>query len=252
MLNKFLSLLPVMTIFCVFLGFVPTVSANKIYVVGVQNFSQYYPYSSYQDQVYKGFNRELLDAFARKHNYQFKYQALPIKRLYRRFVDEKLDLKYPDSPKWSPDVKAGKEVIYSEPVVHYIDGVMVLNDRVNTGVGNLKRLGMIAGFTPWPYLDAIDNKQIEIDESYKYDYLLMKIISGRVDGGYSNIAVSQFYLNQMGMAEDTLVFDDSLPHSSGTRHLSSIKHPELIDQFNAFLIEEAEWVNKLKKRYQLQ
>ncbi|OOF11272.1 hypothetical protein BZG83_12695 [Salinivibrio sp. PR919] len=228
------------------------VHANPTYVIGVQNFSQYYPYSSYANRNYSGFNRELLDMFAKTQNYRFIYKPLPLKRLYHRFVDGAVDFKYPDSPKWSPEIKRKSKIFYSEPVVNYIDGVMVIDDNYGQSLNQLKYLGVVAGFTPYPYQSRISAGQIQVDECYKYDSLLMKVVSGRVDGGYANVAVAQFYLEQMGFQKGSVRFDDTLPHSKGTRHLSTIKYPEVIAEFNRFLVDHKEDVDALKASYGLE
>ncbi|SIO33981.1 transporter substrate-binding domain-containing protein [Salinivibrio sp. ES.052] len=225
------------------------VHAKTTYVVGVQSFSQYYPYSAYSNRNYSGFNRELLDMFANEYHYRFVYKALPLRRLYHRFVDGVVDLKYPDSPDWSPDIKKDSEVIYSDPVVDYIDGVMVIDQHYGQPLNTLRTLGTVSGFTPKPYQSRISAGTIRLDESYKYDSLMMKVVSGRVDGGYANIAVAQFYLDQMGFKKGSVRFDDTLPHVKGTRRLSTIHYPKVIKEFNQFLAESEEKVSALKARY---
>ncbi|OOE89200.1 substrate-binding periplasmic protein [Salinivibrio sharmensis] len=228
------------------------VSAKSTFVVGVQSFSQYYPYSAYSNRNYSGFNRELLDMFANEYHYRFVYKALPLRRLYHRFVDGAVDLKYPDSPAWSPELKKRVKVTYSDPVVSYIDGVMVIDQNYGQPLDKLNFLGVVAGFTPQPYQSRISTGKIRVDESYKYDSLLMKVISGRIDGGYANIDVAQFYLDQMGLKKGSVKFDDTLPHVKGTRHLSTIHYPKLINEFNQFLADNQEQINELKARYGLE
>lgn len=226
-----------------------SVNAKTTYVVGVQSFSQYYPFSAYSNRSYSGFNRELLDMFANTHHYRFVYKALPLTSLPSRFVDGVVDLKYPDSPDWDRDIKKGVNVIYSEPVVDYIDGVMVIDQNYGQPIDQLQRLGTVVGFTPELYQSRIRSGQIRLNESYKYDSLMMKLVSGRIDGGYANIAVAQFYLDQMGFKKGSVRFDDTLPHEKGTRRLSTIHHPKLIDEFNQFLSDKQEAISALKARY---
>ncbi|WP_131828034.1 transporter substrate-binding domain-containing protein [Salinivibrio sp. PR6] len=228
------------------------VSAKTTYVVGVQSFSQYYPYSAYSNRNYSGFNRELLDMFANEYHYRFVYKALPLRRLYRRFVEGAVDLKYPDSPDWSPDIKKKVSVTYSDPVVSYTDGVMVIDQHYGRPLDEFRFLGVVAGFTPHPYQSRISAGKIRVDESYQYDSLLMKVISGRVDGGYANIDVAQFYLDQMGLKKGSVKFDDTLPHVKGTRHLSTIHYPKLIKEFNQFLADNQAKITELKARYGLE
>jgi len=226
-----------------------SVNAKTTYVVGVQSFSHYYPFSAYSNRSYSGFNRELLDMFANTHHYRFVYKALPLTSLPSRFVDGVVDLKYPDSPDWDRDIKKGVNVIYSEPVVDYIDGVMVIDQNYSQPIDQLHRLGTVVGFTPELYQSRIRSGQTRLNESYKYDSLMMKLVSGRIDGGYANIAVAQFYLDQMGFKKGSVRFDDTLPHEKGTQRLSTIHHPKLIDEFNQFLSDKQEAISALKARY---
>jgi len=221
------------------------------YVVGVQNFKEYLPYSTYQNNDYSGFNRELLDLFASVNGYNFEYRALPIKRLYSDFLEGKVDLKYPDSPFWSKNLKEGIDVIYSDALVEYIDGVIVKTERLNAGIESLKTLGMIGGFTPFAYLGRINDNKISVQEVFNIEGLLRQVNSGRVDGAYLNTMVSQYYIDKTLGQGTKLVFDPDLPFSKGTRHLSTIKYPELIANFNKFLIEHKAEVDTLKEKYKV-
>ncbi|OOE33629.1 transporter substrate-binding domain-containing protein [Salinivibrio kushneri] len=228
------------------------VSAKTTYVVGVQSFSQYYPYSAYSNRNYSGFNRELLDMFANEYHYRFVYKALPLRRLDRRFVEGAFDLKYPDSPDWGQKIKKKASVTYSDSVVSYTNGVMVIDQYYGRPLDEFRLLGTVTGFTPHPYQSRINAGKIRVDESYQYDSLLMKVISGRVDGGYTNIDVAQFYLDQMGLKKGSVKFDDALPHVKGTHHLSTIHYPKLIKEFNQFLADNHAKVTELKARYGLE
>lgn len=218
------------------------------FVVGVESID-YYPLYATQDNEYKGYGRALLDAFAKSKGYTFSYEPLPVKRLFNTFLTtDKLDFKFPDNEYWSGDAKKGKGVVYSEPAVEYIDGVSVKPENIGKGTDALKSMGLIGGFTAWDYLDAINSGAIKTDESRNYQNLLRKGFSGRVDGVYSNVAVVRYQLKQMGK-EGALVFDKDLPHTRSNYHLSSIKHPEVVKEFNEFLAANAGMVEKLKQEY---
>lgn len=230
---------------------IPGTLSAQSYVIGVQDFEEYLPYSTYNDGDYTGFNRELLDLFASVKGYSFEYRALPIKRLYADFLEGRVDLKYPDSPFWSRDIKEGIDVIYSEPLVEYIDGVIVKTEKLNAGVESLKTLGMIGGFTPFAYLGLINEKKISLQELTSIEGLLRQVNAGRIDGAYLNTMVSQYYIEKTLARGTKLDFDPGLPHSRGTRHLSTIKHPELLNSFNNFLVEYKDKVEELKRKYKV-
>ncbi len=229
-----------------------SVFAQREFIIGVQNFKDYLPYSQYDKEEYTGFSRKILDLFASNHGYIFTYKAYPVKRLYRVFLEESVDFKYPDNPYWSSDLKKGKDIQYTDPVVEYIDGVLVKPENKGKNLSFLKKLGIIRGFTPFPYLKLIQEKTLETHENSNYEGLLRQALIGRVDGAYLNIAVSRYYLKKYFNNPEVLVFDSSLPHARSHRYLSSIKHPKIIEEFNEFLREKKEVIENLKKEYRVE
>ena len=226
-----------------------TGATEREFTVVVQDYETLPPYSSYKDGEYTGFNRELLDLFAETQGYTFNYLALPVKRLFFEFVNGTGDLKYPDNPQWQQKIKKDAAIVYSEPVVEYIDGVMVEPGNKGKSVDDVKKLGIVAGWTPWPYLGRKNDGMVEFLENSSYEGLLKQTMFGRNDGAYSNIAASQYYLKNILKKPEALAFDDTLPHVRSSRRLSSINHPELVEQFNAFLVEHASEVQALKEKY---
>ncbi len=236
-----------------FLLFPMTLTAqDRVYVVGVQSFKEYLPYSQYQNHNYTGFNREVLDLFSKHAGITLKYDAMPIKRLYVAFLKKRVDFKYPDNPYWQSKEKKGLGVTYSKPVVGYIDGMMVARDNLGAGIEKIKKVAIPAGFTAFGYSDKIASGEIVFTEVFNYRNLLNRVILKRADGVYSNIIVSQYYLREVLKTPNALVFDPSLPHKKSTRHLSTIMHPDIIKHFDAFLVEQKEAVNLLRKKYHLE
>jgi len=221
------------------------------FVIGVQDFEHYLPYSQYSNKQYTGFNKELLQLFAQKKSYKFTYLAYPIKRLYRVFINKKIDFKYPDNPYWSAKIKEKSKIIYSNKVVEYIDGVMVKKSNRNIKIDELKNLGIVAGFTPFPYVEYIKVGQMKISEEFDYKTMIIKVLLERYEGIYSNIAVTKHYLNDVMHKEEDLVFNDKLPYVRSNRHLSSIKYPKIILEFNEFLKVEKIKIDELKKKYKI-
>ncbi len=246
------KIIKVIAIVCLWSFSIPMAysTEKKNFIIGVQNFAEYLPYSQYKGKQYTGFNREVFDLFAETKGYTFEYQAFPIKRLYKQFLDGNVDLKYPDNSYWSAKLKEGKDIKYSDPLVEYIDGVMVVPEK--KGDVQLKVLGVIRGFTPFPYLELIKEKSITIEENTGYKGLLKQTLNNRVDGAYSNIAVSQYYLEKEFKNSQALVFDSSLPHVRSQRFLSSFKHPELIEEFNQFLKDHSDAIARLKQQHRVE
>jgi len=218
--------------------------------MGVESI-EYYPIYAKREGKYSGFARELFDTFAKKYGHTISYKPLPIKRLFGEFLNGRLDLKFPDNAYWANDLKADKKVIYSGDVLEYIDGVMVLPENLKTGKSQLKTLGIVRGFTPWDYMEDIEAKKIKVIENNSLNGLVKMMQSNRMNGVYFNIAVARFFLKHTLFEENAIVFDESLPHSRNAYQLSTIKHPDIIDQLNSFLKEEALFVSELKTKYEV-
>lgn len=187
-----------------------------------------------------------MDAFAKDKGYTLVFKSLPVSRLFDKFLNsDELDFKFPDNELWSADAKNGKNVVYSAPTVQYVDGVSVKPDLKNMKIDDLKVLGIIRGFTAWEFIDRIKNKSMSLDEVNDFEGMLKKTILGRTDGAYSNIVVLNQRLKDMG-SPDALVFADGLPHTKSAYHLSSIKHPEVISEFNSWMTENQDRITKMK------
>lgn len=226
-------------------------SAGPTYVVGVEALN-YYPHYSNADGTFSGFARDLLDAFAQTQGYRFDYRPLPVARLYKTFFAGELDFKYPDNPDWQTSKRQGLEIHYSAPLASYIDGVLLLPANQGKGVARLTSLGTVRGFTPRDYLDAIARGSLEVREVTTLKQSLLQGINGRVDGVYMNVDVGRYQLDKVLNRPGALVFDESLPHSSGAYRLSSIRHPTLLDALNVFIHSHAAEVQAMKDKYGLQ
>jgi hypothetical protein len=224
---------------------------EKIFVIGVENI-EYYPLYAYRDGKYIGYSREILDAFAKEQGYTFKYKPLPVLRLFKRFLEEQtLDLKYPDNEYWQAEMREGNTIHYSEPVIDYIDGVVVLPENKGKGVEHLKHLGVVLGFTAWEYLEDIEAGRIKQEGCTNYISMLEITKRKRIDGAYGNIDIAKYHLENTMKQPDALVFDPDLPYTKSSYRLSSIKYPEVIQEFSTWLIEHKEFVENLKAKYKV-
>lgn len=232
------------------LGMLTSSSYGAHYVIGVERI-QYMPHYTHDAGEYTGFARELFDMWAHDNKHTVEYRILPISRLFRDFLkaDSSLDFKFPDSKFWKQDMKKGINVVYSTPVVDYIDGVMVKPEKMGLGKKMIKTLGTARGFTAWDYLSDIKAKRILVKENNSFSGLLRQVLLGRVDGAYINIAVAHYHLEHQLKNPGALVFDPKLPHTKSTYHLSSIKHPKAIKEFNQWLIKNKGKVAALKQKW---
>lgn len=219
-------------------------------VVGVEKLD-YLPYYSEVDGEYKGFAKELLDAFAKTKGYNIKYRVLPVRRLFKELLDESVDFKFPDNPYWQRDMKKVKKIIYSNTVVKTIDGVMVLPANKGNGIKKFKKIGTVMGFTPWPFKEMISKGEIKVSENPNFKGLLTQVIKGRVSGAYLNPVVANYQLKNVLQKPGALVYDSSLPFSKNNYLLSTVKHKKVINEFNTFLTENKTLIQSLKDKYEI-
>lgn len=237
-----LAVVSVCTVLCA-----PAHAEPRSFVVGVEELD-YYPVYSVQKGDYVGAARDILDAFAQAKGYALSYRPLPIKRLYAELLSGGIDFKFPDNPSWAPDVKQGQNVVYSAPVIGYVDGVLVRPEHLGRGSDSVRTLGTVSGFTPFAWLDAIRDGRVQLKENPRMDLLLRQVTMERLDGAYASVAVANYQLeSNLGMP-GALVFDPRLPHSRDYYRVSTLTHPQIIAEFNAWLAANAATVKAIKDR----
>lgn len=217
-------------------------------IIGVENI-HYMPHYTTRDGVYQGFARKMLDRFAREQGFQVIYRPLPLNRLYHEFVIGKLDLKYPDNPQWSNDIKGNRLIHYSRPVVPYIDGAIVRRIDLGRGLDGLDVLGTVRGFTPFSYLQEITSGRIILLENTSTISLLTLLENQRIQALYANPDVLGYLLRQQPQLFSDLAFDPDLPHSKGYYRLSSIKYPKVIRSFDLWMARHAEELSKMRDEF---
>lgn len=217
----------------------------QTYKIGVEDLNYFPVYAFGQEK--KGYSYEILELFAQKEGIKFEYVILPVKRLYKYFMDEKVDFKFPDHPTWKKDEKKGKTIIYSNPAIEYIDGVLVKKE--NKEKKEIQTLGTLLGFTPWDYLQEIQEKKIKLFENSDFSSLLQGVMKESIEGAYLNIEVGFEALEKLGASRGDFAFNPFLKHTQSHYHLSSIKHKDIINKFNTFLIKEEENIKNIIKKY---
>lgn len=240
----------IFSLFWLSLGGWTKISLAQELVMGVEDI-EYYPYYAKRDGRYAGFAKELFDEFGKEYGHNIRYRLLPIKRLYSDLLNGRVDLKFPDNPHWAKKRKLGKEVLYSDGVVDYIDGVMVLPKNVGKGKAALKNLGTVRGFSPWTFMGDVESGEIILHENSDLTGLIKSIKSRRVDGVYFNILVARYFLKYTFFEEGVVVFDEGLPHTRDTYYISTLRHKDILRQFNEYMIKNAEFVEGLKIKYEV-
>ncbi|WDD99783.1 substrate-binding periplasmic protein [Thalassomonas actiniarum] len=199
--------------------------AGKELLIGVENIN-YYPISAMRHGQYAGFSRDVLDAFAERYGHNIIYKAYPVKSLFGAYLAGQVDFKFPDNSGWAQESKHKRIITYSQAVLESIDGVMVYPHAQGRGLGALKRLGTIVGFTRFAYLDAIAAGKVKRHEHESLDGLMKLVKSNYVDGVYSNIFVTRYFLKNSSYGSQYIVFDKTLPYEMTGYALSSFKSPE--------------------------
>ncbi|CAA7618832.1 ABC transporter substrate-binding protein [Magnetospirillum sp. SS-4] len=205
-------------------------------VVGVEAID-YSPVYGYRDGQFTGAGREILDAFAQARGYRMVYQAYPVKRLLAELLHGGIDLKFPDSPDWQQSLRQGRGISYSRPVIAYIDGTVVRRERLGLKLGDVQGIGTVAGFTPFAWQEHIQAGKVELKENPSFEQLLRQVQAGRIDGAYVNVAVALSAAETLLAPPGALAFAPTLPHIAESYRLSSLKVPEVIAEFDAWLAD---------------
>ncbi|CAM3826881.1 substrate-binding periplasmic protein [Vibrio aquimaris] len=236
-------------ILSVFILIFSQVSYGKNLIIGVENID-YHPISSIKSGEYAGYARELLDHFAKEYNHNITYRPLPIVRLFHELVEDEIDLKFPDNPNWASDFKQGTDITYSQSALSYTDGIMVSADKL--GQTKLKTLGIVRGFTPYAVINEVNQGAIKVKEFNNIKTLISIFLNrGDVEGVYFNVAIASYTMRSLGIDDEIIAFDSSLPHINGDYFLSTVKHTDIIKEFDEFLERNSSFVEKLKEKYGL-
>lgn len=252
-LNKIINLLIALGLFIFLLC--PTSSSasnnkqNNHFVVAVGDYD-YLPYTGFVNDKFAGFGAEVLTAFAKSRGYTFEYRRLSVPRMFKEFLeaDETIDFMYPNNQYWNEAEQKKKQVIFSEPVIEYVDGVLVLEKNKDMTLEELKDLVVMKGFDAVQYKKYVEQKKIRIFEHSDILGSMRMIQNGRMQGAYLNPVVAAYY-QQTVLGGKPLFLAESLPYIKSSYLLSSIKHPKIIEEFNSFLASEKELMGKLKLKY---
>ena len=101
-------------------------------------------------------------------------------------------------------------------------------------------------------MSLIKSGSITVNDGNSLNSVVKQALNNRVDGAYFNVSVAKYFLEHQLKKPNVLIFDESLPHTTSNYHFSSIKHPEIIKQFNAWQIEQAGWILDKRREYGLE
>lgn len=221
-------------------------SDAKHFVIGVQDTS-YYPLYDFPNP---SFSKDLLDAFAASKGYTFDYLPLPIKRINHWFSESSIDFKYPDNSRWLIGASFHDRVKYSDPVVELIACTVVHRSKENVVKKEVRKLGTLLGFHPTLWLDEIARGETILVESPSTLNIVRQTVLGSVDATNIEPNVVFHHLRLLNQ-ESELVISKNIHYETYFYHLSTIKHPEVLKEFNQFLKENQQLLKKLKEKYKI-
>ncbi len=226
-------------------------SSAQALTLGVEatNYSPYYFLN--EKQKYQGAAREIFDLFSEINILKFSYYPMPVPRLFNEFVKGNLDLKFPDNPLWSASLQSEVKVFYSKPVFNINEALLVLKkNETEIPKTEIKKVGTILGFSVPGIASSIANNDFETVKTQEVYQLIHMLMNDRVQAVYFNENVALNLAKKM-YPQKKLSTHSQYPPFQYAYHLSSIKHPELIRQFDQFLISHAEPIAKIRDRYGL-
>ena len=228
---------------------VPLQVCAKKLTVGVEE-SDYLPIYKGAGKDYVGYARELLDDFAAKYGHSLTYSVMPVLRLHYEFARNKtVDIKFPDNPYWAEGIKQGEKIAYSRGVITVTEGLLVLpSARGRAGVGTIVTM---RGFTPYPYLKQIEQKSLAVIEANSPEAAIGMVAVGRGDAVYLGVITANHLMEEVMKRPGMLVFDDKLPSTKSVFSLSSILHPDVIKQFDEYLVKDKSAIARLKAKYKI-
>lgn len=219
-------------------------------VVGVEDLS-YYPLFDFKNE-HDTFTTELLKEFGNQYNYQFEYMAMPVKRFGMWLFEQDIDLKFPDNSRWNESDEVNllaKQITYSSPVVELVAGTITANPNLKTKQ-EIKVLGTLLGFHPTKWLNEVRSGEVELYESSSTMMLLQQLLRGHLDAVNLEPSVVQHYLSIINK-ENSIAINRHFDFEVYSYHLSTVKHPSVIADFNEFLKGNAELLKSLKNKYKI-
>lgn len=231
-------------IFCISLGKVVQAST---FVMGVEDVS-YYPYFDFASGQ-PSFAQALFDQFAKDNGHQISYLPLPIKQFPKWLYEENIDFKFPDNARWQETNNTHHLKIYfSNEIVAMTAGTLVLAKNEHQQEGFFKNIGTITGFHPTLWLKQIELGQVTIYEDSSSKILVKYLVNGLVDGLDIDLAVANFGLQKLQIQEK-LVINEKVAKQIYSYQMSTVKFPEIVREFNQWLVKRSKFVDALKTKF---
>lgn len=217
------------------------------YLIGIEAIN-FYPHYDFSADSEGGFANEVFALFAEISGHELEMVPLPPKRLYHE-LDRRMDFIYPDHPRWVQYQGTAPQRYFSQPVTGNLGTAMIRPQLADAGPEDIRSVAIIHGFTPVAWLSRAADR-IELIQVPDAQSAIGLVLKGRVDAADVEYNVGSHILRQMGRESDLLPALN-LPYTLGSYHLSAVKHPRLIRQFDEFLSDHRAEIQRLKDKYQI-
>lgn len=217
------------------------------FVIGVEDVS-YYPYFDFSADN-TSFSKALFDQFAKDSGYQISYLPLPIKQFPKWLYENDIDFKFPDNARWQVRNNVQHlDIHFSDEIVSLTAGTVVLAKNEFKEEGFFKDIGTVTGFHPTLWLTQIEQNKVALFEDSSPKILVKHLVSGHIDGLDIDLAVANEGLKQLNLQEK-LTLNKRVRRQVYGYQISTVRHPEIIKQFNTWLAEQSDYVDSLKAEY---
>ncbi|MEP3415034.1 MAG: hypothetical protein ABJN66_08320, partial [Gilvibacter sp.] len=208
----------------------------------------YYPYYDFASNK-RSFSKVIFDQFAKENGHKISYLSLPIKQFPKWLYEEDIDFKFPDNARWQ---KRNNEhhlpIHFSDEIVAMTAGAIVLAKNKNKAPSFFKTIGTITGFFPTLWVKKVEQGQLKLYEDSSSKILVKHLVSGLLDGLDIDLVVANASLQQL-LIQEKLVVSETLPKQTYAYQISTVKYPEIIKQFNLWLVKRRKYVESIKAEF---
>jgi len=222
---------------------------EKEFIIGVEAVN-YYPLISFSvnDDTKESYTKELLSHFFESKNYAYRFLPLPIKRFDKWYVEENIDFKYPDNPRWRTKADQLLKIVFSEPTIKLIAGSYVLPKNKLLTRSEIKKIGTILGFIPTLWLDEVASGEVNLIEESSPLGIVKHLLYGNIDATNIDANVIRHNLALLGQSNE-IILNQKIKHQVFSYQLSTMKYPHIIEEFNDFMKNNKQFIDMIKRKY---
>lgn len=210
-------------------------------VIGVDNLHNFPLYYTDEQGEFKGFYRNIFDKFAKDSGIKVEYKPMTINQLFQALYNKEIDFKFPDNPVWRASDKRSYDVVYSNHIYPFLEGMFVLKDNIGKGLKDINKIGIIGNVAPWYIHHPLEINKMKAKKGLDCNYLMNKLLSQKLDAVICNYAVAKLAMKELD-AQSKIYFDVSLPFINDYFYISTISKPEIVKKFDLWLDRNEEFL----------